>query len=475
MEKLVEMLQRQMEAQDRRHQEQMERLMERQQEQMEVMMKTIGSPHSRESPNEGVVPTVTHVSTPNFSPFDSTSELWVDYWSRFCTFAKAHSIPDERLAQVFLTNQTSTIYKMLFNLAAQETPPKEIHTLTMKEIQDHMKVQFDPKRFIVRERFKFWTDTKRKPGETIQELAVRIRQSAATCDFTSITDPLDEALRTRFICSIDNEAVLKALFRTKDDELTFARAIEIAVETEDAARVAKETVYGNQASQSSVCKVRTTGGKHRKKPQPEATTSSTSESTSGKNCYRCGKGPHRPSDCRYMNATCNYCKIKGHLQAVCRKKSRFRQNEVRRIEHVRSVSSNAPKLQVPVCIDSTPLTVQLDTATGANFLSKSSWKKLGEPKLDKPTLKYQSASLHDLPVIGTFVSSVSYGNSEPPVQLSFNVCDIPNLDLLGRSAIRELNISLDELLGRSAQDVLCAISEKTQQEFNPELGCLRDF
>ena len=63
---------------------------------------------------------------------------------------------------------------------------------------------------------------KRKPGETIPELASRIRQDAATCDFQSIKDPLDEALRTKFICSVDNEAVLKTLFKLKDDELKTA-------------------------------------------------------------------------------------------------------------------------------------------------------------------------------------------------------------------------------------------------------------
>ena len=64
---------------------------------------------------------------------------------------------------------------------------------------------------------------KRKPGETISELASRIRQDAATCDFQSIKDPLDEALRTKFICSVDNEAVLKTLFKLKDDELKFSK------------------------------------------------------------------------------------------------------------------------------------------------------------------------------------------------------------------------------------------------------------
>ena len=31
--------------------------------------------------------------------------------------------------------------------------------------------QFHPKRFVVRERFRYWSDIKRKPGETVQELA----------------------------------------------------------------------------------------------------------------------------------------------------------------------------------------------------------------------------------------------------------------------------------------------------------------
>ena len=79
--------------------------------------------------------------------------------------------------------------------------------------------------------------------ETHQELVSRVRWDAVTCDFQSIKDPLDEALRTRFICSVDNEAVLKALFKLKDYELTYLKAYQIAQETKETARVAKETVY----------------------------------------------------------------------------------------------------------------------------------------------------------------------------------------------------------------------------------------
>ena len=135
---------------------------------------------------------------------------------------------------------------MLSNLADQAEPPKNINDLTLDEIVNFMKDQYDPKKFIIRERFKFWSDMQRKPGETIHELAARIRQDAATCDFTSIRNPQDEALRQRFICSVNNEAVLKALFKMKDEELTFAKAVQTAVETEDAAKVARETAHGNK-------------------------------------------------------------------------------------------------------------------------------------------------------------------------------------------------------------------------------------
>ena len=65
------------------------------------------------------------------------------------------------------------------------------------DIVKFMSEQYDPKRFVLRERHKFWSDLKRKPGESIHDLAARIRQDAVTCNFPSIKDSLDEALCTR--------------------------------------------------------------------------------------------------------------------------------------------------------------------------------------------------------------------------------------------------------------------------------------
>ena len=134
---------------NKQHQEQMTML----QEQLKILQSSLNN--RREN-----------VPTPmaSFQPFDSTSELWTDYLARFRTFVTANSIPDNKQAQIFLTNQSNSVYKMLSNLAAQQQPVKNIHELTMNDIQTFMAEQFDPKRFVVRERFKFWSDMKRKPG-----------------------------------------------------------------------------------------------------------------------------------------------------------------------------------------------------------------------------------------------------------------------------------------------------------------------
>ena len=105
---------------------------------------------------------------------------------RFNPFAEAHSVPSEKRASVFLTNQIPVTYKLLNNLAGQQTPSKEVNQLDIKEISEFITEHFHPKRFIVRERYKFWSHMDRKPNETIQELVARIRQDAVTCDFPLI-------------------------------------------------------------------------------------------------------------------------------------------------------------------------------------------------------------------------------------------------------------------------------------------------
>ena len=156
----------------------------------------------------------------------------------------------------------------------------------------YMKVQLYTTRFVIRERFKFWTTMQRQREESIQELAARIRQTAAMYDFASVADTLDEVLRTRFICSVKNEAVLKARFKMRADALDFNSAIQVSIQTEDAAIVAKETVYGPK----SLAALAIAQKASHQKPVLQLPTKK-ELSVGQQRCYRCDSPGHIATSC----------------------------------------------------------------------------------------------------------------------------------------------------------------------------------
>jgi len=268
----------------------------------------------------------------------------------------------------------------------------------------------------------------------------------------------------------------------KSDKLTFARAIQIAMETEDAARVAKETVFGTKPE--LLHKV------VRSRKSPGKSTSKDAEKHEIPVCYRCGKKGHLSEDCGFKNAVCNFCKQKGHLQSVCRNKKQL-ESEVKYVA-INSISDEAtaavPKVEIPVKINDQTCTLELDTAAGRSFLSVSTWEQLGRPKLRQPGFTYQSASPHSLPVQGCFTAKTLFPKSGQISDVTFMVCAIHGLNLLGRSAKTQMGISLDRMLhpesiGHSPvqaltleQDVpLQRACEQFPELFQSEMGCLKDF
>ena len=158
-EALIQLIQQQMQQQCEQMKQQHEQMRQQFQEQNKRHSEEMKAITSLLQKTESSSSTVTSSSSPSVVPqfcqFDSSSELWSDYWARFITFTEAHSVPDNKKTHIFLTNQSTVVYKMLANLAKQRTPPTQIHDLTLQEISDFMEEQFHPKRFIVRERFKY--------------------------------------------------------------------------------------------------------------------------------------------------------------------------------------------------------------------------------------------------------------------------------------------------------------------------------
>ena len=104
---------------------------------------------TKEATSTGALFPIASGSIPKFTPFDASVELWKDYLARFTTFVGTNSIPAGKTAQVFLTSQSTTIYKLLGTVAGQQDPPKDVNELSMEDINAFMEQQYDPKRFVV--------------------------------------------------------------------------------------------------------------------------------------------------------------------------------------------------------------------------------------------------------------------------------------------------------------------------------------
>ena len=235
-------------------------------------------------------------------------------------------------------------------------------------------------------------------------------------------------MRTKFICSVDNEAVLKTLFKLKDDELKFSNAIRVAQEVEEAAKVAKETVHGQPST--SVQKVY----------HAKSKTSKTQEKKTA--CFRCGNSGHFSKACPHIKAICSFCKKTGHLQSVCM--SRLRDNSKlvkQQMKLVHKVQCSVSPIYQTIRLNDHRIKFEIDSGASDTFCCEAKWQTLGKPILQPVSVQYQVAEGSPLPVVGQFQSTASIDGKSPDVTFPVIVTKVPNLNLLGRLAMMKLKLT----------------------------------
>ena len=72
-----------------------------------------------------------------------------------------------------------------------------------------------------------------------------------------------------------------------------------------------------------------------------------------------------------------------------------------------TVHSISSKLEVPIQIENSTHKMELDTGTTGNFICEGIWKELGAPELTEASVKFKSATNHDLPLKGVFTALTS--------------------------------------------------------------------
>uniref|UniRef100_A0A8C9TFI9 ribonuclease H n=1 Tax=Scleropages formosus TaxID=113540 RepID=A0A8C9TFI9_SCLFO len=225
--------------------------------------------------------------------FDSATDDWPMYCERIEQYFKANGIADDKRVSVLLSAMGGKAYALLRTLTAPTKPADLSFDNIVQTLRDHLA----PKPLLIAECFRFHKRSQNE-GESIAAHVAELKKLSEHCQFG---DGLSDALRDRLVCGILQESIQKRLLTESD--LTFKRAVEIAVAMETAARDAVE--LRSRVKIMSVNKV-TTVCKLKGTVQ------------NAELCYRCGKGWHKANQCRFKTETCRKCNKVGHIQRACR-------------------------------------------------------------------------------------------------------------------------------------------------------------
>ena len=251
---------------------------------------------------------------------------------------------------------------MLKNLLAPDEPKDS----ALADIKEKLITHYKPKPPVIGQRFVFHQRTQNS-GESINEFVMELRRLARTCEFGPF---LDEALRDRFVCGLNNSTIQKKLLSEKN--LTLQRAIDIAM----AAEMAVLHSCDHLSSQN----------------EPEVLALQ-------QVCWCCGKQGHSQVVCRFRSRTCFRCGKKGHLQTVCQgelAKQRNKPQEGNKPSSVKYMKeeqtdgdngkddfalwtvfgNHKEGYHVHVQINNKQLQMELDTGAAVSVVSEQEWNRL---------------------------------------------------------------------------------------------------
>lgn len=427
------------------------------------------------------------------------SEDFETYVDRVEFFFDANSIDNAKKVSTFLSIVGPQVYRLTQDLMS----PKKLKECTYAEIIKALKSHFKPKVIVVYERFKFY---KRSQGinESITEFAAGLKACAHTCAFGNA---LNEQLRDRLICGMRSEATQRALLSEAD--LTYARALEIAIAREAAARdgqAMSHPQHGAHFVQSS----------HSSKSAPD--TNFKSNNKPNNPCAGCG-GNHWRKECPYINSTCHSCNKKGHLQKCCyaskskpktNKNSSFRNPKSRQTNYVDHTHATVPQLpnataratyddfiftNESTTISTNPILltarlanidvqVEIDTGASRSVLSSSLynslWSKSKRPKLLPPTQQLrvwggkQLSILGEIKVLTEICATKVYSK---PKLASFVVVEGHGPILFGRDNLANYNMlpKFSNVNHAESDNFSNELAKQFQNLFSDGLGCYKDY
>ena len=185
--------------------------------------------------------------------------------------------------------------------------------MSIDDIKTTLCNHINPVKYEVTERANFH-NIKRNMQEPVQDFILRIQKQSSFCNFG---DQLENQLRDKIVAGINEAEIQKKLLM--EHQLTFQKAKEICLTFANV-----NQAIGNQQQVLWTTKSHKNFNKNvaKKSTIIAQVKNKDSKTDSAKvpsgNCFSCG-GKHFRSECKYREATCQFCNNKGHIKKVCKK------------------------------------------------------------------------------------------------------------------------------------------------------------
>ena len=378
-------------------------------------------------------------------------------------FFAVTGVREEKQVAYLLTGLGAQTYAVSKNLVAPKIPKD--YTIE-KVLIEH----FKPKPPVIAERFTFHKRDQ-LPGEPVNEFVIQLRRLARTCNFGVF---LDEALRDRLVCSLQNSETQKKLLA--ESELTLQRAVDIATAAEMAVLEGQQTrTPANNDTDINLMRY-------------------------NKECQCCGKRGHVSSVCRFRQSICFKCKKRGHLQTVCKSSIKPTITPDKAVKQVIPDAESSFLDQIWKCeggnttddlsvwtisggvtqgyhvhlkINNKPLRMELDTGAAVSVMSHQQWKIMTNsepvcPYQDKPLRGYSG---HEVEVVGQVDVNVEYQGHQ--VQLPLLIVEGEHKPaLFGRNWLTAVKLDWN-MLHQIHSDT--AAARIVPNVFQKEVGCIRGY
>ncbi|XP_072758689.1 uncharacterized protein [Anoplolepis gracilipes] len=251
--------------------------------------------------------------------FDPNVTNWKRWLRRFEGAVMVFKVPEGQKIAYLLHFIGSSSFDFIYDKLAPEDPYSKTYTFLTEKLAEY----YAPAPLEIAENYRFH-QRKQSEGEST-------------------------ALRNQLVFGLANKRAQSRLLETKD--LTFEKAMEMATAMEllekdvdqiqagpvNVAAINQKVTLGQKKNERPLIKKKTqTKAIAVNKRRGGANSSSANFADTNIVCFRCG-GKHLATNCTLdRNITCRNCGIRGHLQKVCKKKSKVSANELGEILSVQA-------------------------------------------------------------------------------------------------------------------------------------------